>query len=37
MTQEVTAGPSEMYVVGADVPHVVRPGSRGTLVIVERD
>ncbi|GAA0394181.1 cupin domain-containing protein [Streptomyces luteireticuli] len=31
---EVCAG--EMYVVGAGVEHAVRPGSRGTLVIVER-
>lgn len=32
----VTVGPGEMYVVGAGVAHAVRPGSRGTLVIVER-
>ncbi|QEU96798.1 cupin domain-containing protein [Streptomyces kanamyceticus] len=30
---EVRAG--EMYVVEAGVEHAVRPGSRGTLVIVE--
>ncbi|MYV62032.1 cupin domain-containing protein [Streptomyces sp. SID4931] len=34
---EVTVGPGEMYVVGAGAAHAVRPGSRGTLVIVERD
>ncbi|MGW2012622.1 cupin domain-containing protein [Streptomyces nigrescens] len=32
---EVTVGPGEMYVVKAGVRHAVRPGSRGTLVIVE--
>ncbi|MEE1755268.1 cupin domain-containing protein [Streptomyces sp. SP18CS02] len=31
---EVRAG--EMYVVEAGVEHAVRPGSRGTLVIIER-
>ncbi|MFF8731814.1 cupin domain-containing protein [Streptomyces sp. NPDC015171] len=31
---DVRAG--EMYVVGPGVEHAVRPGSRGTLVIVER-
>ncbi|NEC21125.1 cupin domain-containing protein [Streptomyces parvus] len=34
---EVTVGPGETYVVGGGVTHAVRPGSRGTLVIVERD
>ncbi|MET8728022.1 cupin domain-containing protein [Streptomyces parvus] len=34
---EVTVGPGEMYVVGAGAGHAVRPGSRGTLVILERD
>ncbi|MEU9672181.1 cupin domain-containing protein [Streptomyces parvus] len=34
---EVTVGPGEMYVVGAGAAHAVRPGSRGTLVILERD
>ncbi|NUW01507.1 cupin domain-containing protein [Streptomyces sp. CAI 127] len=33
---EVTVGPGEMYVVGAGAAHAVRPGSRGTLLIVER-
>ncbi|WP_330335302.1 cupin domain-containing protein [Streptomyces sp. NBC_00536] len=27
----------EVYVVPAGTPHAVRPGSRGTLVIVETD
>ncbi|MFG3406237.1 cupin domain-containing protein [Streptomyces sp. NPDC048142] len=31
----VTVGPGEMYVVGAGVAHAVRPGSRGTLIIVD--
>ncbi|MFE5485918.1 cupin domain-containing protein [Streptomyces sp. NPDC056527] len=31
---EVNAG--EMYIVEAGVEHAVRPGSRGTLVIIER-
>ncbi|MFF3029659.1 cupin domain-containing protein [Streptomyces rubiginosohelvolus] len=35
--REVTVGPGGMYVVGAGVTHAVRPGSRGTLVIVDRD
>ncbi|SBV01420.1 Mannose-6-phosphate isomerase, cupin superfamily [Streptomyces sp. Ncost-T6T-1] len=34
---EVTVGPGGMYVVEAGVPHAVRPGSRGTLIIVGRD
>ncbi|WP_369218207.1 cupin domain-containing protein [Streptomyces flavofungini] len=33
--REVSVGAGEMYVVAAGVPHAVRPGSRGTLVIVE--
>ncbi|MFF2535626.1 cupin domain-containing protein [Streptomyces cyaneofuscatus] len=33
----VTVGPGEMYVVAADTAHAVRPGSSGTLVIVEAD
>ncbi|MFI0975598.1 cupin domain-containing protein [Streptomyces sp. NPDC021093] len=32
---EVEVGAGEMYVVEAGVEHAVRPGSRGTLVIVE--
>ncbi|WP_312018553.1 cupin domain-containing protein [Streptomyces sp. I05A-00742] len=32
----VTVGPGELYEVPARTPHAVRPGSRGTLVIVER-
>ncbi|MFJ3793317.1 cupin domain-containing protein [Kitasatospora sp. NPDC090091] len=32
---EVTVGPGEMYWVAAGTHHAVRPGSRGTLVIVE--
>ncbi|UZJ32685.1 cupin domain-containing protein [Streptomyces endophytica] len=32
---EVTVGPGEMYLVAADTRHAVRPGSHGTLVIVE--
>ncbi|MGW4890849.1 cupin domain-containing protein [Kitasatospora sp. NPDC004240] len=32
---EVTVGPGEMYWVAAHTPHAVRPGSRGTLVILE--
>ncbi|MCF3144128.1 cupin domain-containing protein [Streptomyces platensis] len=32
---EVTVGQGEMYLVAAGVRHAVRPGSRGTLVIVE--
>ncbi|GAB2593011.1 hypothetical protein GCM10027168_27420 [Streptomyces capparidis] len=32
---EVEVGPGQMYVVGAGVRHAVRPGSHGTLVIVE--
>ncbi|MFB6697073.1 cupin domain-containing protein [Streptomyces rubiginosohelvolus] len=35
--REVTVEPGGMYVVGAGVAHAVRPGSRGTLVIVDRD
>ncbi len=35
--REVRVGPGGMYVVGAGVAHAVRPGSRGTLVIVDRD
>ncbi|MFI5979864.1 cupin domain-containing protein [Streptomyces sp. NPDC051555] len=31
----VTVAPGEVYVVPAGTPHAVRPGSRGTLVIVE--
>ncbi|WFB08817.1 cupin domain-containing protein [Streptomyces sp. LX-29] len=31
----VSVGPGELYVVPAGTPHAVRPGSRGTLVIVE--
>ncbi|MFW3472921.1 cupin domain-containing protein [Streptomyces microflavus] len=31
----VTVGPGEMYVVAAGNAHAVRPGSKGTLVIVE--
>ncbi|MQY09273.1 cupin domain-containing protein [Actinomadura macrotermitis] len=32
---EVTVGPGEMYRVAAGTRHAVRPGSAGTLVIVE--
>ncbi|MFF9788870.1 cupin domain-containing protein [Streptomyces nigrescens] len=32
---KVTVGQGEMYVVKAGVRHAVRPGSRGTLVIME--
>ncbi|MFF4952130.1 cupin domain-containing protein [Streptomyces chattanoogensis] len=32
----VPVGPGELYVVPAGTPHAVRPGSHGTLVIVER-
>ncbi|MFG3507917.1 cupin domain-containing protein [Streptomyces sp. NPDC047821] len=32
---EVDVRAGEMYVVEAGVEHAVRPGSRGTLVIVE--
>ncbi|WP_030411623.1 cupin domain-containing protein [Streptomyces sp. NRRL S-1448] len=32
---EVTVGPGEMYGVPAGARHAVRPGSHGTLVIVE--
>ena len=33
--QAVSVGPGEMYVMPAGVGHTVRPGSRGTLVIVD--
>ncbi|WP_190112220.1 cupin domain-containing protein [Streptomyces cinnamoneus] len=33
--EEVRVGPGELYVVPAGTPHAVRPGSCGTLVIVE--
>ncbi|MGK5549046.1 cupin domain-containing protein [Streptomyces sp. URMC 127] len=33
--EAVTVGTGEVYVVPAGAPHAVRPGSRGTLVIVE--
>ncbi|MFI7006651.1 cupin domain-containing protein [Streptomyces sp. NPDC050145] len=33
---EVDVREGEMYVVEAGVEHAVRPGSRGTLVIVDR-
>ncbi|MFZ4271199.1 cupin domain-containing protein [Streptomyces arboris] len=33
----VTVGPGEMYVVPAGTAHAVRPGSSGTLVIVEAE
>ncbi|MFJ7061268.1 cupin domain-containing protein [Streptomyces griseobrunneus] len=33
----VTVGPGEMYVVAAGTAHAVRPGSSGTLVIVEAE
>ncbi|MEV6977636.1 cupin domain-containing protein [Kitasatospora sp. NPDC093806] len=32
---EFTVGPGELYRVPAGTPHAVRPGSRGTLLIVE--
>ncbi|MFG2095572.1 cupin domain-containing protein [Streptomyces sp. NPDC048612] len=32
---EVEVGAGEMYIVEAGVEHAVRPGSKGTLVIVE--
>ncbi|MGW1296738.1 cupin domain-containing protein [Streptomyces sp. NPDC002533] len=35
--QEMTVGPGGMYMVEAGVSHAVRPGSRGTLIIVDRD
>lgn len=31
----VSVGPGEMYLVPAGTVHAVRPGSRGTLMIVE--
>jgi mannose-6-phosphate isomerase-like protein (cupin superfamily) len=31
----VTVAPGELYLVRAGARHAVRPGSRGTLVIVE--
>lgn len=33
----VTVGPGEMYVVAAGTAHAVRPGSSGTLLIVEAE
>ncbi|MFB7667986.1 cupin domain-containing protein [Kitasatospora sp. NPDC056138] len=33
----VSVGPGELYLVPAGAVHAVRPGSAGTLVIVERD
>ncbi|WP_424893141.1 cupin domain-containing protein [Streptomyces sp. XH2] len=33
--ETVTVGAGELFVVSAGTPHAVRPGSRGTLVIVE--
>ncbi|MFD9029646.1 cupin domain-containing protein [Streptomyces sp. NPDC059567] len=33
---EVDVHAGEMYIVEAGVEHAVRPGSRGTLVIIER-
>ncbi|WP_258044511.1 cupin domain-containing protein [Streptomyces sp. SM11] len=33
----VTVGPGELYVVGAGVAHAVRPGSRGTLIIMDTE
>ncbi|MYT33203.1 MULTISPECIES: cupin domain-containing protein [unclassified Streptomyces] len=32
---DVEVGAGEMYIVGPGVEHAVRPGSNGTLVIVE--
>ncbi|WP_406114634.1 cupin domain-containing protein [Kitasatospora purpeofusca] len=32
---ELTVGPGELHRIPARVPHAVRPGSRGTLLIVE--
>ncbi|MGK5733841.1 cupin domain-containing protein [Streptomyces sp. URMC 124] len=31
----VPVGPGELYVIPAGTPHAVRPGSHGTLLIVE--
>ncbi|MFF0739809.1 cupin domain-containing protein [Streptomyces sp. NPDC004111] len=32
---EVSVGPGELFMVGAGAAHTVRPGSGGTLLIVE--
>ncbi|MFI6056074.1 cupin domain-containing protein [Streptomyces violascens] len=33
--QSVPVGAGELYIIPADTTHAVRPGSQGTLVIVE--
>ncbi|WP_371497258.1 cupin domain-containing protein [Kitasatospora sp. NBC_00374] len=31
----ISVGPGELFLVPPGIPHTVRPGSRGTLVVVD--